>query len=107
VQAMNFDFQYLHFAMDSREKIRAIKNLDLLHSNLLEIVVNELKNDNVISRVDVLGENQIEVCLRDAFHRSYEHPALEHTIETDPHYRGDFYRVGGHAVVAKVKNATS
>jgi hypothetical protein len=97
---MDFEFEPFHFAMDSREKIRAIKNLRFLPAALMTIVIEELKNRNVISRIQLMGENEIEVMFRDAFHKTYEHSGIQHTIETDPHYHGDFYRVDGHAVVA-------
>jgi hypothetical protein len=97
---MDFSFEHFHFDMASREKIRAMKDLRSLHSDLMKIVVNELNHGNVISHVLLLGETGIEVSLRDAFHKSYEHPGTQHSIETDPHYHGDFYRVDGHTVVA-------
>jgi hypothetical protein len=101
---MEFEFESFHFAMDSREKIQAMKNLRFLPAELMTIVVEELKNQNVISRVQQLGENEIEVLFRDAFHQSYECPGIQHTLENDPHYRGDFYRASGHAVVAALKS---
>jgi hypothetical protein len=102
---MDFTFEHSHFAMDSRESIRAMKDLDFLHAELVEIVINELKAGNVISRVQLFGDNQLEVLLRDPFHRTYESPSIQHSIETDPHYRGDFYRMDNHAVVAAVSQS--
>jgi|SRR5687767_6385203 hypothetical protein len=97
---MDFAFEYFHFDMDSREKITAMKNLRSLHPDLMEIVVSELKDGNVISRVHLLGINGMEVSFRNPFHKSYERSSIEHTIETDPHYSGDFYRVEDQSVVA-------
>lgn len=101
---MDFDFESFHFSMDSREKILAMKKLRLLPAALMAIVINELKNHNVISHVHLLGESEFEVIFRDAFHQSYEYPGIEHALETDLHYHGDFYRLNGHAVVAALKS---
>jgi hypothetical protein len=103
---MEFEFEYSHFTMASREKIFALKNLRSLPETLMAIVINELKNGNIISRVQRVGENEIEVSFRDPFHISYEHLGIKHRIETDPHYHGDFYRAGGSAVVAAIKKPT-
>lgn len=99
---MNFNFEHKHFAMASREAIKATKDLARLSPVLLEIVVSELQNGNIILRVQKFGDNEMEVLLKHPYSESYSPTDVEHVIETDPHYRGDFYRVGRHAVVAPI-----
>jgi hypothetical protein len=99
---MSFQFEYSHFAMDGREKVKMLKDLSLLQPDLLEIVISELQAGNIISSVENLSDNAMAVILRDAYHKSYEHPSLQHFIETDVHYQGDFYRLGNQSVVAAV-----
>lgn len=96
----NFTFEYHHFAMDSREKIRAMKVIENLHPQLIDILIFELQTGNIIARAQAFGQDEIEVALQYPFKQIYDRPAIEHFIETDSHYRGDFYRVGSHAIVA-------
>lgn len=97
---MNFAFELSHFQMDSRESILAMKNLQRLSPAVLELVISELQAGNVVTDVVLFGDNEIQAMLRDPFRKEYNSQELVFSREIDPHYRGDFYRLGNHSVVA-------
>ncbi|HEY0656386.1 MAG TPA: hypothetical protein VGD65_24805 [Chryseosolibacter sp.] len=99
---MDLDFHHFPHTMDSRERIRAMKTLQGLHPVLQEILASELKAGSIIRRVDAFGDGEIQAVLDRPFHKSYENEGLEHRIETDYHYRGDYYRTGNHSLIASL-----